>query len=576
MNDWGTKYWLSDSVTVATPGQVSLVATEWDYSNWVRHIVDNNAEIINSTQGFMPADVDGDGIMDVIAHSGDSVVWYKHDGNYFFTKKKIGPAHQSGWSPCTYPCDLDKDGDIDVLIATNEIGIGWYENQGLPNWGWHSLDNSVGYHRVSSVDVELDGDIDIIAVDDDPSLTKGDGDIYLFRDTTGNQEFRKELIADLRPNVGWRVYPADFNGNKFPDLYSWAWDYGYIFLNDSNGVFSLSWTSHIDEWDGTWATDIDGDGDIDIVAAEQQNIRGYYALLNNGTGTNFDTLLLTGTTGRVEYTDGAISCDVDLDGLSDIVGTLYRVGWFQQDPANPLTFTLYDIDDIGISHWVYAASLCNKCVPSIDILVTQGGAHIVFENQMLLAFSGIGELTSSIFDILDSCEISYFGYKACVPYDTSLYFYWRVGLDSTEIVNAGWIGPCRATVGINVIDSFEVSEDARMFQYKVEFRGGADIAVLYEVWLSYECKPTIVEEMFVENKHPCFLQFMNGKLILYLPYEDEVDLRIYDLSGRLVSKIYKGYLPIGKHNFKVHIQQGIYFAKVCFKKGTKSLKFIKF
>jgi len=39
---WQTKYYASDSVTAATEGQVSLIATRWDYSNWVKHVVESN------------------------------------------------------------------------------------------------------------------------------------------------------------------------------------------------------------------------------------------------------------------------------------------------------------------------------------------------------------------------------------------------------------------------------------------------------------------------------------------------------------------------------------------------------
>ena len=146
--NWGTQFWKSDSVTAATPGQVSLIATSVNYSNWIKHNVDSNSGINSAAQGLMPADIDNDGIVDLVAASKDSVFWYKNDGNYNFTKKAIGPAlDYADWCPCTYPCDLNKDGKVDVLVATPEIGVGWFENKLPGAWVYHSIDNTMGYSQ---------------------------------------------------------------------------------------------------------------------------------------------------------------------------------------------------------------------------------------------------------------------------------------------------------------------------------------------------------------------------------------------------------------------------------------------
>ena len=375
-SDWRTQYYKGDSVTAATPGQVSLVATEWDYSKWEKHIVESNWGIGSNHQGFMPADINKDGKKDLVAHTADKVVWYENLGDYTFaTKHIIGPAND-GFSVylSVYPCDLDTDGDIDVLVATKGVGLGWYENQGSL-WIWHIVDNGIGYHRVSSADVELDGDVDMIAVDN--SSSQSHGDVYLFRND-GAQNFAKELIGNLFDD-GWRVYPADFNGDGFPDIYSIGFNSNYVFLNDRTGHFTLSWSSNywVDgDFDGAWAEDIDMDGDIDLVCGKQwdSGVKGFYALLNDGTGYNFDSTLLAEVSSG-HYMDGAIAADIDLDGLPDIAGTYDEIGWFRQDPANPLTFSVYDVDTAAMSHnshWVYVASLrCWECVPSMDILVTE-------------------------------------------------------------------------------------------------------------------------------------------------------------------------------------------------------------
>ena len=154
VSDWGTQYWVSDSITTGTQGQVSLIATRWNYANWVKHVVENSGAL---SQGFMPADINGDGIRDLVSPYPDSGVWYENLGDYTFAKRFIGPNDNITY---TYPCDLDKDGDIDIL--TGGAGkVGWYENDALV-WTWHEIDSTGTRNRVSPADVDLDGDIDII------------------------------------------------------------------------------------------------------------------------------------------------------------------------------------------------------------------------------------------------------------------------------------------------------------------------------------------------------------------------------------------------------------------------------
>ena len=585
VNNWGSQYWASDSVTTATEGQVSLIATEWDYANWVRHIVDTaNPGIWGSTQGFMPADIDNDGIVDLVAQISDSVVWYKHSGYYNFSSKNIiGPADDGGWiTPCVYPCDLDKDGNIDVLVATHGTGVGWYKN---PTWTYYNLDNSTGYHRISAADVELDGDIDIIAVDN--AIDWFCGNIYLFRDTTGKQDFKKELIVAFPDSQAWRVYPADFNNDGYPDLYAVHFDV-HIFLNDSTGHFYHSWSFNGwpgKEFDGAWAEDINMDGNMDLVCGNQYNFPyGFFGFLNDsGTGDYFNVKILA-LDGTNSHMDGAIARDIDLDGFPDIAGTLYRAGWFRQDPANPLTFAIYPVDTALVySHWIYAAPLCNRCTPAIDLLVTDAGRHIVYENQMLTSFADIGYLESSILKIttpdLEPCTLKFFAYDACVPNNTSLSFYWRAGPESVLVIESEWEGPYPASVGMNVADSFSIPDSTgRMFQYKAEFKNGDDIAVLYEVRLHYKCSSVDVEEVVPSIQKLQILKgAMGNKLILKLPFDDYISLKLYDVTGRLVRLMFDGHLPSGTYKFDISQQSnGIYFAKCYSTQATsQTLKLIK-
>lgn len=579
---WNTRYYQSDSVTVAIEGQLSLIATQWDYSasGWVKHIVESNSGIGDHAQGFMPADIDNDGIEDLVAPTNDSVVWYKNDGNYNFTKNIIGPAISNVGSgyvvPCVYPCDLDEDRDVDVLVAVRVMGLGWYENNGV-SWAWHSLDSSIGYHRASTTDVELDGDIDIIAVDNSSDVHAGD--IYLFRND-GSQNFVKELVAELPNWEGWRVYPADFNGDGYDDLYSANWLGIYVFLNDKTGTFTQSfynayWSGQ--DFDGTWASDIDMDGDMDLVCVDgYHSPYGVYGLLNNGVGNNFDTTFLVEDLAGA-YGDGGMVGDINLDGLPDIIGTYTKVGYFRQTGA--LAFVEYKIDSlVTASHWGYAVPL-SRCTKSVDLLVTRQGEHIVYENKMLKKFANSGYLTSLILELADTLKrLKYFGWNSCVPGDSMLAFWWRADSLASGINSQTWNGPYYATKDTDSIALSGVS-CARYFQYKADLwsqNTPSDIAVLYEVWVSYDtCQLATVEEKAISQK--LTLMVVGNQIFLSQSKKlDNIELSIYNTAGELVQTVFKGSLDAKSYTFNPILKtKGVYLVVLKHSDNTEVAKMVK-
>lgn len=70
--------------------------------------------------------------------------------------------------------DLDQDGDMDVLYTNGDNfddqyvkpshGVGWIENLGRQEFAYRRLTDLPGAHRALAGDIDLDGDLDIIAV----------------------------------------------------------------------------------------------------------------------------------------------------------------------------------------------------------------------------------------------------------------------------------------------------------------------------------------------------------------------------------------------------------------------------
>jgi hypothetical protein len=74
-----------------------------------------------------PADVDGDGDVDLLAAINTSIVWYENiDGKGRFGPQQI-ITRFGGVTPSAIATDVDGDGDLDVVSAL-EDRITWYEN----------------------------------------------------------------------------------------------------------------------------------------------------------------------------------------------------------------------------------------------------------------------------------------------------------------------------------------------------------------------------------------------------------------------------------------------------------------
>lgn len=134
----------------------------------IKHVIDNIGLYFNI---IFAADVDNDTDMDVFSVSiGDNaVVWFENlDGlGNFGQKNIITNTLEEAWT--IFVCDLDNDGDIDVLATSVEAFGGeivWFEN--LDGMGSFGPKNTIGTEHqfprsVIAADIDNDGDMDVIA-----------------------------------------------------------------------------------------------------------------------------------------------------------------------------------------------------------------------------------------------------------------------------------------------------------------------------------------------------------------------------------------------------------------------------
>jgi hypothetical protein len=148
--------------------------TDWDRPRFVPHVIDPRHGSIH----VPVADLNGDGKPDFVAlisQEHETVVAFLNEGDFHFRPEVIytGP-HPAVGSSGIQLVDLDGDGDLDVLYTSGdsvdnnlirpEHGVHWLENRGGYPFVAHRLTTLYGAHRAVAGDFTGRGRKDVVAV----------------------------------------------------------------------------------------------------------------------------------------------------------------------------------------------------------------------------------------------------------------------------------------------------------------------------------------------------------------------------------------------------------------------------
>jgi hypothetical protein len=301
-----------------------------------------SSEVIATSAGHVWSisigDIDRDGDLDVLSASRydnrfvSQVVWHENwDGlGTFWFEHRVSAAVYEAW--VVHAADVDGDDDLDIFSASiydykiavyvNLDGAGTYGNQRTIGAAALAVESAV------LADVDADGDLDAI------SASRGDSKIAWYENLDGLGTFGKQRIISMSGAGAWSVYAVDVDGDGDLDVLAASYrddEVAWYENLDGKGTFGPQRliTASADGALSVYAGDLDGDGDLDVVSADfyADKVSWYENL--DGKGAFSQPITIT------NLADGAWSVsigDMDGDGDLDVLSASYNnatIAWYE-------------------------------------------------------------------------------------------------------------------------------------------------------------------------------------------------------------------------------------------------------
>jgi len=287
----------------------------------------------NSIATVMTADMNNDGLVDIVAGCADSLQWLQNSGTpgsnvTSFTLHLLLPptGSSNGVSVMTIQ-DFTKDGLLDI-VATNAAGtaINLYTNLGRQLFSATSLSSSQsGVSGLFSIDLDNNGLTDVV-------FTSSTANKLSWLQNNGNFFFPENVISTTCTGAsGVAVYPFGSTALLHIVVSCAGLNSVLLYVNAGSQVFSPRVLSNsLSGASSVALIDLDQDGMMDILAsATGSNQIEWFE--------NFGSLSLLprAVTGAATAVTSAVPYDVDGDGDLDVLSTatisIGHVAWYQNN-----------------------------------------------------------------------------------------------------------------------------------------------------------------------------------------------------------------------------------------------------
>jgi hypothetical protein len=178
-------------------------------------------------------DIDFDGDLDIISlvsQEWEEIYCFVNDGMGQFQPHLLyGSSNQDYGSSGIALCDLDRDGDQDILYTNGDAfdyippqgrpwhGVQWLENRGNLEFIFHRICSFTGATNVRAADVDYDGDLDLFVASAFNLWDLPQSNSFIWLENDGKMEFTLHEIA-RDPTHLLTCEPGDFNNDGLMDV----------------------------------------------------------------------------------------------------------------------------------------------------------------------------------------------------------------------------------------------------------------------------------------------------------------------------------------------------------------------
>lgn len=299
------------------------------------HIVSDNSAFPQDVTHVELADLDGDGDKDMLiaSQSDDLIAWFENvDGiGSFGAQNTLSvDVHHAQYAR---PADLDGDGDIDVIgVASSDNKIVGYFNDGLGNFAERIIfsdSESVFPTNIIPADVNVDGKVDLVII---TSLNE----LLLYENVDNQGNYIRKYIAEVKTSIPNDLEVADIDGDGDLDIISASENFNKLSWHENdNGNFQSRDINDTGSTTFFELGDIDLDGDLDLVLGTYFDFTYKLSWLEFDNGYDVKHILIEDD---IEISALKVA-DVNLDGKQDILiisPTIVNIVWLQNLVNDPV------------------------------------------------------------------------------------------------------------------------------------------------------------------------------------------------------------------------------------------------
>jgi len=367
-NTSGTEVWINNN------GTFDLMSGSYPGSN-------------SGAAKLEPADIDGDGDLDLFCAQNNTIRWYANNGNAVFSspiliQNNVADVRQisagelnnlpgidiavafidndrvsiyfnngsGGFSSQNIVsnistdvidvriADFDNDGLNDLLVAClNGCDVTWHKNLGSGNFGPQQIltTSQIGTNSLDAADFDGDGDMDIV------SVGYGSDDLSYF-ENLGSGVFGSRIIVSNTIDGPLFLVVADFTNDGNPDVVVSAQNTSVVNVFEGNGAggFAQSTIANgfVSNAKEVLAADMNGDGLIDFVSASDGDNK--FAFFPQNAPISHPSSIF----GQQQFINKSAagvndlaSVDVDNDGFMDLVSSSRsdgKIAWYRNNSYN--------------------------------------------------------------------------------------------------------------------------------------------------------------------------------------------------------------------------------------------------